>query len=523
MRIAAGVFAALICAAAADDAGKAWWSHIVFLADDKLEGRKAGTPGYDEAARYVAAQFDAAKLKPAGTHGFFQRVPLTMRQMSDAQSSIELLREGKAETLPYGKSAYLLPRGTSGRVVEAEAVFVGYGLKVPEAGIDDLKGLDLKGKVAVYLRGAPKSLSGALAAHAQSTAEHWKHLRAAGAIGAASMFNSNSSDIPWERTSLSRNSPSPSLTVAELVDTHGQELGMTLGPDGAERVLAGTGHTLDELLKLDREGKPLPKFPLNVRIRAKAGFTTTDAKSDNVVAMLPGSDPKLRNEYVVFSAHLDHVGKGAPVKGDPIYNGAMDNASGIATLIEVAKTLSGKKLKRSVIFAAVTSEEGGLLGSKYFAYSPTVKGAIVANVNTDMYLPIIPLKGISVMGLEESDLGDEFAAVSSRFGVPAERDPEPERRSFIRSDQYSFIRRGIPALAFKFHARPGTPEGNVMKAWRTERYHAPSDDLSQPVNIEGAVQFNRIMTAFLEQVANRAKRPAWKSDSFFRRFATATD
>ena len=144
----------------------------------------------------------------------------------------------------------------------------------------------------------------------------------------------------------------------------------------------------------------------------------------------------------------------------------------------------------------------------------------MANINTDMFLPIMPLKGISVMGMEESDLGDEFAKVSSRFGVPAERDPEPQRRSFTRSDQYSFIRRGIPALAFKFHAVPGTPEGDVMKKWRTDRYHAPSDDLSQPVNIEGAVQFNRIMATFLEQVANRDKRPEWKPDSFFRRFVT---
>jgi Zn-dependent M28 family amino/carboxypeptidase len=379
--------------------------------------------------------------------------------------------------------------------------------------------MDLKGKIAVYLRGAPKNLPGALAAHAQSTAEHWRHLREAGAIGTASIFNSNTSDFGWDRAILARNSPSPALTVPELIETHGQEVGITLGPDGAARVLAGTGHSLSDLLKLDREGKTLPRFPLKVRVRASAAFTTVHAKSDNVIGMLPGTDPKLQDEYVVFTAHLDHVGKGAPVKGDAIYNGAMDNASGIATLIEVAKKLSGKKQKRSLIFAAVTSEEGGLLGSKYFAWRPSVKGTIVANVNTDMYLPIIPLKGISVMGLEESDLGDEFAAASSRFGVPAERDPEPQRRGFIRSDQYSFIRRGIPSLAFKFYARPGTPEGDVMKTWLANRYHAPSDDLSQPVNIEGAVVFNRIMTAFLEQVANREKRPEWKRDSFFRRFA----
>ena len=508
------------CALAADDPGKAWWSHIEFLADDKLEGRKAGTPGYDEATRYVASQFDAVKLRPAGTKGFFQTVPLVRRKLVEEQSSLEFVRGNQTEKLQLGKSASIQARSESGRVIEAEAVFVGYGLKLPEAGIDDLAGMDLRGKIAVYLRGAPKSLSGALSAHAQSTAEHWRHLRDAGAIGTASIFNANTADIPWERAVLSRNDPTLTLTVSELQPTKGQNAGISLGPDGADRLLAGSGHTFGELLQLDKEGKPLPRFPLKPRIRVKSVFTSEETKSDNVIGLIPGSDPKLGDEYVVFTAHLDHVGKGTPIKGDATYNGAMDNASGIATLIEVAKAMSGKKLRRTVVFAAVTAEEGGLLGSQYFAWSPGLNGTIVANVNTDMFLPIVPLKGISVMGMEESDLGDEFAKASSRFGVPAERDPEPQRRSFTRSDQYSFIRRGIPALAFKFHAVPGTPEGDVMKKWRTDRYHAPSDDLAQPVNVEGAVQFNRIMAAFLEQVANRDKRPEWKAESFFRRFVT---
>jgi Zn-dependent M28 family amino/carboxypeptidase len=249
-------------------------------------------------------------------------------------------------------------------------------------------------------------------------------------------------------------------------------------------------------------------------------FSITKVTSDNVIGVLPGSDPQVKDEYVVFSAHLDHLGVGEPIKGDRIYNGAMDNASGVATLIETARAMKGKKLKRSVAFVAVTAEEGGLNGSKFFANHPTLKGRIVANVNTDMYLPIIPLKGIAVMGIDESELGDEFTAVAKEFGIPAERDPEPQRNSFTRSDQYSFIRLGVPALAFKFFAAPGTAEAAVMREWRTERYHAPSDDLTQPVNIEGAAQFNRIMAAFLERIANRATRPVWKDSSFFRRFAT---
>jgi Zn-dependent M28 family amino/carboxypeptidase len=183
--------------------------------------------------------------------------------------------------------------------------------------------------------------------------------------------------------------------------------------------------------------------------------------------------------------------------------------------------LQGKRLKRSILFAAVTGEEGGLMGSKFFAAYPTVAaGSLVANVNLDMFLPLFALKTITVYGLDESDLGPEFAQVASRFGVGAERDPEPQRNGFIRSDQYSFIRRGIPALTFKFHAMPNTREGKITAEWRKNRYHAPSDDLEQPVDAEAAVKFNTILTAFTEQLANRSSRPAWTQKSFFRRYAS---
>ena len=185
-------------------------------------------------------------------------------------------------------------------------------------------------------------------------------------------------------------------------------------------------------------------------------------------------------------------------------------------------SLSKKKLKRTVLFMAVTGEEGGLMGSKHFATYPTVPASdIVADINLDMFLPIIPLKSLTVFGMDESDLGPEFAAVAAKFGVKAERDPEPARNLFIRSDQYSFIRRGIPALTFKFYSQPGSPEDATMKAWLKQRYHAPSDDLQQPVDVEAAAQFNRIMTTFIEEVANRPARPQWKNESFFRRYAQA--
>lgn len=512
--------AAAALAAGHSAAESAWWSHVEFLADDKLEGRKAGTSGYKQAAAYVTEQFRAAGLKPGGTQGFGQPVTFQRRQIDESKSFIEVLTGDSVDRLVLGEDANLGTRGESDRVVEAQAVFVGHGLQIPEAGVNDLAGIDLKGKIAVYLSAAPTRVSASLAAHSQSLAERWKTLRAAGAVGIAAFANPKKSDIPWARSTLARTNPSLTLADQALVDTVGMQVQIVLNTARADRLLAGTGHTVEELLALDDSGKSLPAFPLKIRIRAKSHFDERTVTSDNVIGVLPGADAKLRSEYMVLSAHLDHLGIGKPINGDGVYNGAMDNASGVATLIEVAKALAAKRLNRSIAFAALTAEEGGLLGSRYFADRPSLaNGAIVANINLDMFLPIIPLKAITVQGLDESDLGPEFARIAKRFGVEAKPDPEPERNGFIRSDQYSFIRRGVPALSFKFFAEPGSPEHRVIMDWRTKRYHAPSDDLQQPVNIEGAVKFTEILAAMAEDVATRAGRPTWNEKSFFRRFA----
>jgi Zn-dependent M28 family amino/carboxypeptidase len=245
-------------------------------------------------------------------------------------------------------------------------------------------------------------------------------------------------------------------------------------------------------------------------------------ESQNVAALLPGTDPKLKDEYVVFTAHLDHLGIGRPIAGDSIYNGAMDNAAGIATMLDIASALkeSGTTLRRSVLFVAVTGEEKGLLGSKFFANSPTVDARkIVANINVDMFLPLFPLKILTVYGMNESDLGNDVAAVAQAWGVQAQPDPEPKRNLFIRSDQYSFIRRGIPSLALRVGFDKGTPEERIAKQWLTTRYHAPSDDLNQPVDKTAAGEFNRLVAKLLERVANRDQRPRWMDSSFFKRFA----
>jgi Zn-dependent M28 family amino/carboxypeptidase len=268
--------------------------------------------------------------------------------------------------------------------------------------------------------------------------------------------------------------------------------------------------------------RPLERFALKKSLVAEIAFEAGTVMSQNIVGLRPGTDPKLKGEYVVISAHVDHMGVGEPVNGDRIYNGAMDNASGIATMIETAAALeaSKAKLKRSVLFVAVTAEEKGLLGSRYFANRPTVPAqAIVADLNTDMFQPHFPLKSLIVQGLDESELGDDLRRLAGPLGIGVLADPEPERNSFVRSDQYSFIRRGIPSLSLKVGFTKDSPEHEIIRKWRKERYHSPSDDLQQPVDLQAAVDFNRVYAKVVEEVANREQRPQWKDGSFFKRFA----
>jgi hypothetical protein len=500
--------------------GDRWWSHVLYLADDKLEGRDTGTPGHRLAAEYVATQFERAGLKAAGTQGYFQPVQLLSRKIDEAHSSLSLIEGGKVDPLKLGEDAMLGMRGDPAPKLEADAVFVGYGISIPERHYDDLAGLDLHGKVAVFFYSAPKSIPGPLAAHLAG--ERWKTLREAGAIGAAYFPDPKHMDIPWSRMSLSRFNPAVSFTETDLNDNvRGMQLSVTINPEHAAKWFAGTGHTAAEIIEAAEADKPLPRFPLKVKVRAEISFTQASITSDNVAGIVAGADPKLKDEYVVISAHLDHVGVGQPINGDRIYNGAMDNAAGTASLIELAKmAASGPPLKRSILFVAVTGEEKGLLGSKYFAAHPTVKPEqIIANVNVDMFLPLFPLKSLTVYGLDESTLGDLCQEVGKEMGIRTVADREPERNIFIRSDQYNFIRHGVPAVFFKFDADPGTPEDQALKTWLKERYHGPADDTAQPVDKAAAARFDRYVLTVADRIADAPARPQWKTPSFFRRFA----
>ena len=503
---------------------KRWWSFVEALANDGMEGRDTGSPGHKRAAEFVAAQFQKAGLEPAGVAGYIQPVKFKSRRILEDKSSLTLIPASggaKPEPLTLGEEATISMRVDPAPSLEAPLVFVGYGLNIPERNINDFAGLNLKGAIVVYVSATPKSLPGPLQAHFGSASERWQMYRAAGAIGTISIANPKSMDIPWARSTLARLHPAKALADPTLQDAQGQQLSITMNPAHADRLLAGSGHTFKELLALVDAGEAVPAFALPWRLKATTAVERTDVESQNVAGILRGSDPKRRNEYVVVSAHLDHLGVGEPINGDRIYNGAMDNASGIAAILEVAHTLheSGAKPARSILFVAVTSEENGLLGSRYFAARPTVpRDSIVANVNTDMFLPLFPLKTLMVLGVDESDLGRDIRATAQELGLGVQTDPEPQRNRFVRSDQYSFIRAGIPALAMKVGYEEKTPQAEIARKWTAERYHAPSDDLDQPIDLTAAGTYVQVVGNVAVRIANRTDRPTWNDSSFFKRF-----
>jgi hypothetical protein len=499
--------------------GKLWWSHVQFLADDGLEGRGTGSEGFEKAATYMAEQYRAAGLEPAGVDGYRQPIDFQVTTLDESRCSLALVREGKVEPVKLGDDAILGVSSHAAGSVKGNAVFVGYGLTVPELHYDDLAGQDVKGKIVVFVTGGPSDMPGPVKAHYQSGEERRKALAKAGVIGTIVIPNPKSAEVPWSRIAAARFQPRMELSDPGQDAPPPLPLSIEFNPTNAEMLFAGSGHTFQEVLTALNEDKPLPHFPLAVQVHARVGMTRSQVKSENVVGVLPGSDRQLKKEYVVVSAHLDHLGIGEPVKGDRIYNGAMDDASGDASLIEIARAMKGAKPKRSILFLSVTAEEKGELGSQYFAAHPTVSGPIVADINMDMYLPLFPLKYLEVQGLGESTLGDDVRAVAGEAGVQIQADKEPEHNRFIRSDQYSFIKKGVPSLAFKFGWVPGTPEAKTFKAWYAERYHGPSDDLSQPVDLAAAAQFDVILAKLALRVADADRRPEWKADSFFRRFA----
>jgi hypothetical protein len=499
----------------------AWWSHVAFLASDSVQGRLTGSEGYALAATYVADQFRSNGLEPAGADGYFQPVSYEVQTIDALHSHLALVGgDGGAAAFALGDDMVLSAGVLQPARVDAALVFVGYGLRVPEAGYDDFAGIDLRGKIAVLLSGAPTSVPGPLQAFARAETLA-KTLEAMGAAGVLSIQTPNVMEVPWERIKLASQQPGMYLSEPDLRRYHAPALVGAVNPASAPRLFAGAPQDFATLAALADQHKPMPHFPLAFRLGATVIADHATIKANNVVAELPGGDPTLGDQAVVLSAHLDHLGTGRPDHGDGIFRGAMDNASGVASLLEVARALhqNAPRPKRSILFVAVGGEEKGLLGSRYFAAHPTRHvGELVADINMDMFLPLFPLHRLVAFGADESSLGDDAVAVAGRRSIGIVPDPAPDHLIFVRSDQYSFIRHGVPALMFEFAPAPDSDEVATQTAWFRDRYHAQADDLLQPVDLRSADDFDAFLVALVSRVADQAKPPSWHDSSFFRRF-----
>lgn len=514
----------LASATRAQDRPAKWWNDIAVLADDNMEGRQTGSDGYLRAADHVIARFKQIGLAPAGDDGgYFQQVGFEEQVVDSAASTVSLIGKDRS-VIPVRPGIDMLISAGSGprpAAVDAPMIFIGYGLHLPEQGHDDFAGVDLKGKIAVVIAGGPAEIPGPVKASNRS--DRVKVLAERGAVGLITLTPPKQVEIPWERQKLLSPAPGMYLATPDLRMTPDSFLSATFDPGQSELLFTGSGHSFAELSALADASKPVPAFDLPYRLKATVAAKRRPLTSPNLVARLVGSDPTLKAEHVVLSAHLDHVGVGAPINGDAIYNGAMDDASGVASILDIAERLkAGKKLKRSILVVVVTAEEKGLLGSHYFAQRPTVPaGSIVADLNFDMPLPLWKLKTVLVQGENESTLGAVARGVAKRQKLALTPDPLPDRNSFVRTDQYSFVRAGIPALAFKFGFPKGTPEFDIEHQWRATRYHSPSDDLDQPgILKEEAIKLDDFVAGIATSVANAPKRPTWLPTSVFRKFAT---
>jgi len=503
----------------AADAATQWWADVTALADDGMEGRLTGSPGYDRAARYVIARMKAEGLKPAGSNGYLQPISFERQLVDQDASQAELTADGGGATPLKVGDALLISAGGSSRpaTVDAPLVFIGYGLHLPAQGYDDFAGLDLKGKIAVVLSGGPDTISGPVKSDARSARN--KALAKAGAIGVLALTTPKQVEILWSRQKLLARQPGMYLADAGLRDTADQFFTAAFDPAQSELLFKGSGHSFAELCALADASKPVPRFALPVRLKAKIAAARSPITSPNIVAKLEGGDAKRKAEYVVVSAHLDHLGIGEPINGDRIYNGAMDDASGVAAVLDIAHRLkAGPPPHRSILFVLFTAEEKGLLGSHYFAVHPTVpKSSIVADLNFDMPLPLWPLKSVYLPGESESSLGADARAVGAEQGIAVVPDPLPDRNVFIRADQYSFVREGVPSMYFKFGFAKDTPEFQIEHDWRANRYHAPSDDLQQPMLKDEAMKLDAFVAALAKRIADADARPSWLADSIFRK------
>jgi Zn-dependent M28 family amino/carboxypeptidase len=498
---------------------------VRFLADDLLEGREAGTRGYDLAALYVASQCRLIGLEPAGDDGtYFQRVPLLRGVREREGARFALTRDGRRTEFAF-EADYLPAVNYSAGAAEVTApmVFVGQAVRAPELQHDDFAGVDVRGKVAVVLDNAPARFHPDQRAYYASSLRKLAELERLGAVGVIFLDDPvNERKRPWALDAPNWRLPGMRRLDAAgrpVDDFPGLRVRLAANVATAEAIFAGSPHTAAEVFAMLEAGT-LRGFDLagTATLASRAGLERVESR--NVVARLRGSDPALAAEHVAFTAHLDHLGVGAPHGGDAVYNGAQDNAVGVATMLEAARLLAAARArpKRSMLFIALTAEEKGLLGAFHFVAQPTVpRESLVANVNMDMPLLLSDIADVIPVGIEHSTLDAVARRAVAAAGLTLTPDPMPEEVVFVRSDQYAFVRAGIPAVYLLAGVRP--PDGSDGQArlmdFLAHRYHLPGDDLSQPISWVGAARLAGVNVAVGRAIGDDPARPAWKPGDFF--------
>ena len=493
-------------------------SHVEFLADDLLEGRGAGTRGHEVAALYVASQFRSLGLRPAGDGGsWYQRVPFR-RASHDGTPTVAIVENGKTAPLAWGTEVAIRPSLTEReRNIRSGLVFAGYGISDRSLGIDDFRGLDVRGKTVVVFSGTPDGMDSEVAAHLGSQKQQMA--AAAGAIGII--------EISPKAGGQSRLGQFARGTAVDWVDSAGNsgntpkglQFRMAVSDATAARLFQGARATLEQVrAQAAAKGARPTGFPLAPGLQFQAKSKWSDFTSPAVLGMLPGSDPTLKAQYVLLMGHLDHLGinKDAKPGEDAIYNGALDNAAGVATMLEAAHEFvdSGKKPKRSVLFIAHTGEELGLLGADYWAAHPTVPiGQVAAAVDLDMPVPLYQFNDVVAFGANHSTVARTVGAAAKTMGMTTSPDPMPEQSIFVRSDHYPLARRGVPAiLLFTGYGNGGKP---IWDKFFAERYHTVRDDLSQPILWDAAARYAELNYRIARRLADDPQRPEWYKGSYF--------
>jgi hypothetical protein len=514
---------ALLLAAAApapqsgDAAAQRVRADVEFLASDLLEGRDTGSRGYDIAAAYVASQFRAIGLEPGGTGGsWYQQVPF--RRASHAEQPKASLAIG-SDVVPLAAGADFSARPSltqQTRTIDAPLVFVGRGISDSRLGIDDYAGLDVRGKIAVIFEGTPPGLPSDIAAHLES----YKQVVAAskGAVGLVEIAGTGPRPrniigfygrpvVDWVDPGSGTASQSARLPLFAAISR-----------EAGERLFMAAGRDLSQAVASARDRQAVQGFAIPARLSLSDRMEWENFASANVIGLLPGYDPALGQDHVVMMGHLDHLGVKQDAKPgeDSIYNGAIDNAAGIATLLEAARAFvaSGEPPRRSVLFAAVTGEERGLRGADYLAANPTASPQeIVAVVNLDMPLLLYEFTDVTAFGGEHSTVSENIAEAARSMGVGVSPDPMPQEAIFVRSDHYRFVTRGIPSILLM----TGYASGGKAK-WKeffANTYHKPNDDLTQPILWDQGARYAELNYRIARSLADTDERPRWYRGDYF--------